>query len=62
LYKRLFLIRRIKKINSNTLQIREQKNNSRTQKDQGGLKETVDNLMKFAKEDPEIFVKYVNKK
>jgi len=32
-----------------------------TQKDQDGLKETVDNLMKFAKEDPEGFVKYVNK-
>jgi len=30
-------------------------------KDQDGLKETVDNLMKFASDDPEGF-KYVNKK
>jgi len=29
---------------------------------QNELKETVDNLMKFAREDPEGFVKYVNKK
>jgi len=29
---------------------------------QNELKETVHNLMKFAREDPEGFVKYINKK
>lgn len=38
------------------------RDNEELRQDQEELKETVDNLMKFAREDPEGFVKYVNKK
>lgn len=45
-----------KQLNKRDQQYQELKTN------QNELKETIDNLMKFAREDPEGFVKYVNKK